>query len=149
MLSCSIVSDSLGPRGLQPPRFLGPWGFSSQEYWSRLPCFPRIFPTQGSNPFRANSLPSEPAGKHKYTGVGSLSLLQGIFPTQQSEHLHCRWILYQLSYQGSPHNLINISKCLIYQLNIAQNFRVQDLIEYDQMESLWFQSKYIYIYIYV
>ena len=40
-------------------------------------------------------------------GVGSLSLLQGIFPTQESNWvlLHCRWILYQLSYQGSPTNL--------------------------------------------
>ena len=38
------------------------------------------------------------------TGVDSLSLLQGIFPTQESNRglLHCRWILYQLSYQGSP-----------------------------------------------
>ena len=40
----------------------------------------------------------------KNNGVGSLSLLQGIFPTQESNWslLHCRWILYQLSYQGSP-----------------------------------------------
>ena len=38
------------------------------------------------------------------TGVGSLSLLQGIFPTQGSSPglLHCRWILYPLSHQGSP-----------------------------------------------
>ena len=38
------------------------------------------------------------------TGVGSLSLLQGIFPTQGSNPslLHCRWILYQRSYQESP-----------------------------------------------
>ena len=37
------------------------------------------------------------------TGVGSLFLLQGIFPTQESNPglLHCRQILYQLSYQGS------------------------------------------------
>ena len=37
------------------------------------------------------------------TGVGSLSLLQGIFPTQGSNPglLHCRWILYCLSHQGS------------------------------------------------
>ena len=37
------------------------------------------------------------------TGVGSLSLLQGIFPAQGSNPglLHCRWILYQLSHQGS------------------------------------------------
>ena len=38
------------------------------------------------------------------TGVGSLSLLQGIFPTQGSnpDLPHCRRILYQLSYLGSP-----------------------------------------------
>ena len=37
------------------------------------------------------------------TGVGSCSLLQGIFPTQGSnpDLLRCRQILYQLSYQGS------------------------------------------------
>ena len=36
-------------------------------------------------------------------GVGSLSLLQGIFPTQGSNQdpLHCRQILYQLSYPSS------------------------------------------------
>ena len=47
---------------------------------------------------QANSLPSEPPGKPKDTGVGSLSLLQGIFPTQELNLglLHCRWILYQL-----------------------------------------------------
>ena len=38
------------------------------------------------------------------TGVGSLSLLQGIFPTQGSNPglPHCRQILYQLSHKGSP-----------------------------------------------
>ena len=38
------------------------------------------------------------------TGVGSLSLLQGIFPTQGSNPglPHCRRILYQLSYKRSP-----------------------------------------------
>ena len=38
----------------------------------------------------------------KNTGVGSLSHLQRIFPTQESNWslLHCRWILYQLSYLG-------------------------------------------------
>ena len=37
------------------------------------------------------------------SGVGSLSLLQGIFPTQGSNIglQHGRWILYQLSHQGS------------------------------------------------
>ena len=38
------------------------------------------------------------------TGVSSSSFLQGIFPTQELNRglLHCRWILYQLSCQGSP-----------------------------------------------
>ena len=39
------------------------------------------------------------------TGVGSLSVLQGIFPTQGFNPglPHCRQILYQLGYQGSPY----------------------------------------------
>ena len=53
---------------------------------------------------QADSLPAEPPGKPKNTGVGSLSLLQWIFSTQESNQglLHCRQILYQLSYQRSP-----------------------------------------------
>ena len=45
----------------------------------------------------------------KNTRMGSLPLLQGIFPTQELNQglLYCRWILYQLSYQGSPHGLCN------------------------------------------
>ena len=41
------------------------------------------------------------------TGVGSLSLLQGIFLTQGSNPglPHCRQILYQLSHKGSPRTL--------------------------------------------
>ena len=48
--------------------------------------------------------PAESQGKPKNTGVGSLSLLQQIFLTQESNRvfLHCRQILYQQSYQGSP-----------------------------------------------
>ena len=44
------------------------------------------------------SVPEDSPGKN--TGVGSLFLLQEIFPTQESNRglLHCRWILYQLSY---------------------------------------------------
>ena len=36
--------------------------------------------------------------------VGSLSLLQGVFPTQglNSGLPHCRWVLCQLSHKGSP-----------------------------------------------
>ena len=45
-------------------------------------------------------------------GVGSLSLLQGIFPTRglNSGLSHCRRILYQLSHKGSP----RILECVAY-----------------------------------
>ena len=61
-----------------------------------------IFPTQGSNPgLWVDSLLSEPPVKPENTGVGSLSLLQGNFLSQELNWglLHCRQILYQLSYQ--------------------------------------------------
>ena len=53
---------------------------------------------------QVDSLLSEPPGKPKNIGVSSLSLLQEIFPTQESNWglQHCRQILYQLSYQGNP-----------------------------------------------
>ena len=41
--------------------------------------------------------------------MGSQSLLQQIFLTQELNwgFLHCRWILYQLSYEGNPEKVIN------------------------------------------
>ena len=58
-----------------------------------------------------DALPSEPPGKPKNTGVGSLSLCQENFPTQESNQdlLHRRWILYQLSYLGSPSTKLSSS----------------------------------------
>ena len=55
-----------------------------------------------------DSLPAESQGKPKNTGVGSLSLLQRIFPTQELNQgiMHCRQILCQLTYEGSPYELI-------------------------------------------
>ena len=43
-------------------------------------------------------------GKPKHSGLDSLSLLQGIFLTQESNHVLLPWrqSLYQLSYQESP-----------------------------------------------
>ena len=47
------------------------------------------------------------------TGVGSLSLLQGIVPTQGSNPglPLCRWILYQLSHKGSTKQLCRKELC--------------------------------------
>ena len=68
MLSRSVTSDCLLPRGLQPARLLCPWGFSRQEYWSGLPCpSPKDLLNPQTEPrsptLQADSLPSEPPGK--------------------------------------------------------------------------------------
>ena len=83
-------------------------GFSGHECWSGLPCPPPgDLPNTGIEPrsptLQVDSLPAEPPGKPKNTGVGSLSLLQRISMTQESNQylLHCKQILYQLSYQES------------------------------------------------
>ena len=78
-----------------------------------------IFPTQikpRSLTLQVDSLPVEPQGKPKNTGVGSLSLLQRIFLTQQLNWglLLCKWILYQLSYQGSPLALMHCLENMQY-----------------------------------
>ena len=84
-------------------------GFSRQEYQSG--CHALLqgnLPNPGIKPrsstLQVDSLPTEPPGKPKNTGVGSLSLLQGIFLTQELNRglLHCRRILYQLSYREAP-----------------------------------------------
>ena len=74
--------------------------------WVAFPS-PGDLPNPGIKPrssaLQADSLPTEPLGKPKSTGVGSPSLLQGI-SLQESNWglLHCWRILYQMSYEGSP-----------------------------------------------
>ena len=53
-----------------------------------------------SDSLRSHGLYSPWISLDQNTRVGSLSLLQGIFPTQRSNPglLHCRWILYWLSH---------------------------------------------------
>ena len=86
--------DSLWPHGILQARILKWVAFSS----------PGDIPNPGIQPrssaLQVDSLPAEPQGKPTITGVGSLSLLQWIFPTQESNwsFLHCGQILYQLSY---------------------------------------------------
>ena len=78
---------------------------SRPKYWSGYPFFsPRDLSNPGIEPrspaLQTDFLPAEPQGKPKNIGVGSLSFLQRIFLTQESNWglLHCRQILYQLSY---------------------------------------------------
>ena len=70
-------------------------GFSRQEYWSGLPCpSPGDLPNPGielrSPALQADSLPSEPPGKPKNTGVGSGNLPD---PGIKLDLLHYRLIL--------------------------------------------------------
>ena len=86
----------------------------STELKSETPPWPFWGPcameTQSEGPsvmsytFRPHRLYSPWNSPGQDTGVGSLSLLQAIFPTQETNWglLHCRWILYQLSFQRSP-----------------------------------------------
>ena len=59
---------------------------------------------------------------------GSLSLLQLIFPTQESNWglLHCRWILYQLSYQGSP-CAISQSNFLVCPMHCSDDYWIRSV----------------------
>ena len=103
---------TLRPHGLHRP-----WNSSGQNTESgKLFSSPGDLPNPGIEPrsptFQAFSLPAELKGKPKNTGVGSLSLLQWIFLTQELNQglLHCRQILYQLSYQGSPISILQSMK---------------------------------------
>ena len=84
-------------------------GILQARYWNGEPL-PSTggLPNPGIKPrsptLQGDSLPTEPPRKPKNSGVGSLSLLQQIFPTQESNQglLYCRRILYHLRHQGSP-----------------------------------------------
>ena len=103
------------------PLFATPWTiqsmeFSRLEYWSGQPF---LSPGDLSNPgfeprspaLQADSLSAKPQGKPKNTGVGSLYLLQCIFPTQESnwDLLHCRRLSYQRS---TVYMIISILQCI-------------------------------------
>ena len=99
--SHSVVSSFLRPHGL----------YSLWNSLGQKTCVGKPFPTPGDLPnpgfeprspaLQADSLLAEPQGKPKKTGVGSLTFLQWVFLTQELNWglLHCKRILYQLSYQ--------------------------------------------------
>ena len=107
--SCPTLCDPMETRGVS---CLAPLSFGeSPGKKTEMGCHALLqgnLPNPGIEPrspaLQADCLPSEAPGKPQNTGMGSLSLLQWNFPTQVSNQglLHCRWILYQLSYQGRP-----------------------------------------------
>ena len=89
--------------------FVSPWNFPGQNTGvGSLSLLQEDLPNPGIEPrtptLQADSLPAEPQRKPKNIGVGSLCSLQWISLTQELNWglLHCRQILYQLNYQGSP-----------------------------------------------
>ena len=79
---------------------------------------------------------------HSHTEVGSLSLLQGIFLTQELNQglLHCTWILYQLRSQGSIYIYIYI---YTYIIGIGScNYRVWEVTQSAicNQEIQWYNS---------
>ena len=99
-------SGSVSRSARQAPVFMG---FSRQESWSGQPLpSPGALPHPKTKPrspaLQADSSTSEPRGKPKNPGVGSLSLLQGIFPSQGSNQGSpaLQAVLHRLSHEGSP-----------------------------------------------
>ena len=128
----------------QAPLFME---FSRQEYRSGLPCsLPGDLHNPGTEPrspaLQADSLLSEPPGKPKNIGVGSLSLLQGIFLTQESNRglPCCRRILYQQSYQGIP--LKNYSLVLATCYCLAQVPRWGVSVSLWSLKATWLSKMY-------
>ena len=130
VLSCSVVSDSLGPHGLQRSRLLCPWNFTGEN--NRVGCYsllqrslmiqgqiqslhlvhqqvdylPLVLPESHSVvsvSLRPHGMYSPWDSPGQNTRVGSCSLLQEIFPAQGLNPglPLCRKILYQLSHQGN------------------------------------------------
>ena len=104
------------PLDCDPPGSFMHWNSPGKNTGVDYPCPPPgNLPNPGielrSPALQVDYLLSEPPGKPMNPGVGSLSLFQGISLTQESNPglLYCRWILYQLSYQGSPTSYLVIT----------------------------------------
>ena len=120
-INCHQNSSTLKVKVAQPcPTLCNPMDYTVLEIlqtrileWVDFPS-PWDLPNPGIQPrsptFQVDSLPADPPRKPKKTGVGSLSLRQGIFLTQESNQglLYCRQILYQLSYQCDINPLIQV-----------------------------------------
>ena len=127
--SCPTVCDTMDytVHGILQARILERVAFPFSRDLSNPGIKPR------SPTLQADSLPAEPQGKPKNTGVGSLFLLQWIFLTQESNQglLHCRWILYQLSYEGSnpPKQALihNITTLVMYRIWTFLSFTPQNI----------------------
>ena len=95
-LGTQDMSSSLGHYGLLPTRLLYPWGSPGKNTGVGCHAMPSSKCSSQrrdqirSSTLQADSLPSKPPGKPQNTAVGSLFLLQDIFPAQElSQGLLC------------------------------------------------------------
>ena len=128
-----------------PPPSSGPFSSSQKRALLTklsLPILPPSAPESESESHSVLSGSLQPHGLHspwnspgQNTGVGSLSLLQGIYPTQGSNPglPHCRRILYQLSHKGSPTLICFLSRW-IYQF---WKCHTNGIIQYEVFLNFW------------
>ena len=128
-----------------PPPSSGPLSSSQKRALLTklsLPILPPSAPESESESHSVLSGSLQPHGLHspwnspgQNTGVGSLSLLQGIFPTKGSNPglPHCRRILYQLSHKGSPTLICFLSRW-IYQF---WKCHTNGIIQYEVFLNFW------------
>ena len=130
--SCSVVSDSSRPHGLQPTRVLHPWDFPGKSTGvgchrllhtpvkAKLLSCVRLFVTLWTIAYQS---PQSMEFSSKNTGVVCNFLLQRIFPTQASNLclLHCQADSLLMSHVGSP-------QILYYVCSKSQTFTCINII---------------------
>ena len=155
-----MLPDSLRPHGPEHTRFHCPWDFpgkntgvgfhsfskgsSQPRGWTKVFCIGKQILYHCKSESESHSVVSDslrPCGLYspwnspgQNTGVGSLSFLQGIFPTQGSNPglLHCRWVLYQLSHKGSPWatwERLMLGDCKWYQIPGSEHLLINQMKE--------------------
>ena len=88
-----------------------------------------------SDSLRSHGLYSPWNSPGQNTGLGSLSLLQGIYPTQKSnpDLPHCRQIFYQLSHQGSPRILEGVAYPFSSRSSQSRNWTRSPALQVDSL----------------
>ena len=124
------MADSLWSHGLYSP-----WNSPGRNTGvSSLSLIQGIFPTRDQTQVSCTagrfftSWATREAQEHWSV---CLSFLQQMFPIQESNWglLHCRRILYQLSYQGSPNNiLINLNVYYVYTLDTKSYWNIRFIL---------------------
>ena len=107
ILECVVIlppGESSQPKAWTCVSCVGRWILYQWAIWEAVKCLESESHSVMSDSLGPHGLYSPWNSPGQNIGVGSFSLLQGIFPIQGSNPglPHCRQILYQLSHKGSP-----------------------------------------------